>query len=71
MCLPKVPSPTTVPERQVAHMPARDARLRSLDEARRRRGFMSLIVRGNSSLGPVTTTSPTLGGGTVSTLGGV
>ena len=62
MCMPKAPKATTVPERQAAQMPERDASTRSMDDARRRRGFSSLIVAGNaSSLGAPNTTSTVLG----------
>lgn len=62
MCMPDAPKPTTVPERQAAQMPERDAVARTLDPSRRRRGFASLIAAGNNAaLAPVTTTSNVLG----------
>ncbi|QGP80012.1 hypothetical protein [Sphingobium sp. CAP-1] len=60
--MPKAPKATTVPERQAAQMPEKDASTRSTDDARRRRGFSSLIVAGNTaSLGAPSTTTSVLG----------
>jgi hypothetical protein len=45
----RMPNATTAPQRQAAKMPERDASTRSMDDARRRRGFSSLILTGNAA----------------------
>lgn len=57
MCMPKPPKPVSVPERQAAQMPERDARSRTEEISRRRRGYTALIRANDSALGVPSTTN--------------